>query len=181
MRDATSGDMRRIREIYCKYLVPSDVTSFEEEHPSVEMMETRRSKIQALGLPFIVATMTMQGGDGEGGDGGVVVGYAYAGQYKERSAYRLSCEDSVYVDPDFRRQGVGMVLLRSLLRRLKQSGMKQVVAVLGTREDNPGSFALHERCGFVEVGYYRNIGFKNGRFVDRVHMQACLDELNLDP
>lgn len=167
VRNCTSNDIPHIRDIYNYYVLKDgDLVTFEEEPVSEDLMLRRLESKVADGFPFIVAVDCNDR----------VLGYAYGGHYKERSAYRFSVEDSIYIHPDCQGRGVGTTLLKELLHRFKLMGVKQVVAVLGVKEDNPGSYALHSRFGFESVGVYKNIGFKHGKWVDRLHMQCCLDD-----
>ena len=131
VRGSTTNDVPQIAAIYAHYIDPEDVTTFEEEVPTDAEMSSRRQHTLEQGFPYLVAVETIKEGP-ETKD--VVVGYAYAGKYKERACYRFSCEDSIYLHPDHCGKGIGSALLQRLLQRLKQNGMKQVVAVLGTFE-----------------------------------------------
>lgn len=166
IRDSTQDDVARIHEIYCCYIGTEDVATFEEEPPTEEEMAQRREHVLSQNFPFICA-VTSEG----------VVGYAYAASFKERSAYRFSCTHSIYLDPRAQRKGAGTALLHNLLARLRGAGMKQVVAIVGTTDDNPGTHALHAKFGFMQVALLPKIGFKNNRWVDRAYLQL---ELNHD-
>ena len=102
-----------------------------------------------------------------------VVGYAYAGPYKTRSAYRFTVEDSIYIHREHLRKGIGQALLSALIDHCKARDYKQVLAVIGD-SDNQGSIGLHRSCGFVSVGTARDLGFKFGRWLDVVYMQLSL-------
>ena len=169
LRDATLQDIPRITDIYNYYVVkPGDVTTFDEEALSESALEARyRAITETSKLPYIVASLK------EGGD---VIGYAYARPYGERRSYRYSVENSVYISHEHHRMGLGMLLMKELMARLKSCGIKQIVSVLGTEEDNPASVNLHTRLGFKKAALFKKIGFKHGRWIDRLHMQASLDE-----
>ncbi len=164
-RDAGISDVPRIHAIYLCYTVDDDLATFEEVPPTLVEMERRYNAIKALNFPFIVC---------EDIDTGEICGYAYAGKHRERSAYRFAVEETVYIDPKHQRKGAGTALLSEILVKLTAIGITQVLAVLGTEEDNPGSFFLHMKHGFEVVGILKHIGFKNGRWVDRVWMQRSL-------
>jgi len=165
IRDATAEDVAAICAIYNYYVLrEGDLVTFEEEKVPVEEMHRRYEAIaKKLQFPFIVACLEE-----------TVVGYAYGNIFKERSAYRYSAESTVYLHPDSQRRGVGTTLMSALMPRLAARGIKQVVAILGTQRDNPGSYRLHETMGFKQVALYPRIGWKFGRWVDRVHMQCSL-------
>ncbi len=100
-------------------------------------------------------------------------GYAYAGPYRARAAYRYTLEDSVYVDPSAARRGIGRALLESLLATCATLGYRQMIAVIGDSQ-NTASITLHEACGFTRAGLLRSVGYKHRRWVDSVLMQRSL-------
>jgi phosphinothricin acetyltransferase len=158
--------MPRIHAIY-GFHVLHGLASFEEEPPSIDELSRRRAAVLSRGLPYLVAER-----------GGEVLGYSYAAPYRSRPAYRFTVENSVYVDHNLRRRGVGYLLLSALIPRCIERQCGQMIAVIGDSE-NIASIALHERLGFIRVGTLRAVGFKFGRWVDSVLMQRALnpDEL----
>jgi L-amino acid N-acyltransferase YncA len=166
VRDATASDMVRVRDIYASYVIPTDLATFEETAPDVEEMERRRQVVLSRDFPYLVAIDSVSD---------LVVGYCYANLFNTRSAYRFTAENSVYVDPKHRRKGVGYALMNELLDILLKKGVKQVIGVLGTKDDNPGSYHMHSRLGFKEAALLKNVGYKNGQWIDRVWMQKSLD------
>jgi L-amino acid N-acyltransferase YncA len=131
--------------------------------PSLLEMTDRAQAVQEKGLPYLVAESTEQ-----------IAGYAYASPYRLRAGYRFTLEDSVYLHPEFSKQGIGLLLLQELMLQCGTLGYREMIAVIGD-STNHASIRLHERAGFVEVGVFRNIGFKFGRFLDSVYMQAQLN------
>ena len=122
-------------------------------------------RMQALfdgGYPYIVAEI-----------GGAIAGYAYAGSYRPRPAYRFSVEDSIYVDPKAQRRGAGRLLLERLIEECERRGFRQMVAVIGDSAQTP-SIELHRALGFRMVGTVENVGYKFGRWLDSVNMQRAL-------
>jgi len=95
---------------------------------------------------------------------GEIAGYAYATRHRAREAYRWSVETSVYVDGRYRRRGVARGLYQSLLALLTAQGY--VTACAGIALPNPASVVFHESLGFEQVGVYRRIGYKRGRWHD---------------
>jgi L-amino acid N-acyltransferase YncA len=161
IRPSQDGDVAAIAAIY-RHHVLHGVASFEEVPPRPEEIGRRRHEILARGLPYLVAERD-----------GRVVGYCYAGPYRTRSAYRFTLEDSIYVAADEIRRGIGRALLTDLVRRCGGLGYRQMVAVIGGREQWP-SIRLHEALGFVRVGLLPAVGFKFGDWVDVVLMQRAL-------
>lgn len=160
---ATEADIPAIQAIYAHY-VQNTTASFEEIPPTVEEMNARWQRIQDLGLPYLIAM-----------EGKQIIGYAYAGPYRERSGYRYTIEDSVYVAPDYLGRNIGNTLLAELIKRCTALGFRQMIAVLGDGS-NVASIALHNRHGFSIVGALGSTCFKFGRWVDAVLMQRTLGD-----
>lgn len=95
---------------------------------------------------------------------GVIAGFAYAGRHRERAAYRWAVDVAVYVDPAFRRQGVGRALYADLLPAVTRLGYFRAYA--GITLPNAASVGLHEAVGFTPVGVYRRVGWKHGAWHD---------------
>jgi L-amino acid N-acyltransferase YncA len=163
IRTATVADIPAIQEIYA-YYVSHTTASFEEDAPTVSEMTARFEKVQSKGLPYLVATKGKQ-----------IIGYAYAGPYRERSGYRYTVEDSVYVAKEALGRNVGNALMHELLKRCTALGFRQMIAVIGD-STNAASLGLHSRHGFFVVGALSSACFKFGRWVDAVLMQRILGE-----
>ncbi|MCB2108836.1 MAG: N-acetyltransferase [Rhodobacteraceae bacterium] len=163
VRPATEGDIAAVQEIYAHYVL-STSASFEEEAPTVAEMTARWQKIHARGMPYLVAVHKNR-----------IVGYAYGGPFRERSAYRYTIEDSVYVAPDMMGRGIGNALMTALIRKCETQGYRQMIAVIGDSA-NAASIALHSRHGFAVIGALRSSGFKFGRWSDAVLMQKPLGD-----
>ncbi len=161
VRDAVAADLPAIARIYGHH-VRHGLASFEEQAPSEEEMARRHAEIAGRGFPYLVATVD-----------GAVAGYAYAGPYRPRPAYRHSVENSVYLDPARQRGGIGTLRLAELIRRCEAAGFRQMVAVIGD-SGNAASIGLHARLGFRHAGLLTAIGYKHGRWVDSVLMQRAL-------
>jgi phosphinothricin acetyltransferase len=161
VRPAGMADLPAIQAIYALEVLEG-TASFELEPPDEAELARRLAKVEAAGLPWLVAELD-----------GRVRGYAYAAPYRERPAYRFTAEDSVYVARDARGLGVGQALLEAVLAGARRAGMRQVVAVIGDSA-NTGSIGLHAACGFVHAGVLRDVGFKFGRWLDSVLMQRAL-------
>jgi phosphinothricin acetyltransferase len=161
IRPAAAADMTAIQAIYGHY-VARTAASFEEDVPSVAEMERRRARVAERGLPFLVAE-----------EKGEVLGYTYAGPWRQRSAYRYTVEDSIYVAPFVARRGIGRALLSALVEGCTGLGYRQMIAVIGDSA-NQGSIGLHRALGFRQEGVLRGVGFKFGRWVDVVIMHRVL-------
>ena len=165
VRDAGDGDLETIRAIYAHHVL-GGLASFEEEPPDIAEIARRRATVVALGLPYLVAERAS-----------TVSGFAYAGPYRPRPAYRHTVENSVYVAPDAAGFGLGRLLLGALIERCAARGYRQMVAVIGDSA-NSASVTLHAAMGFRQVGTLSSTGFKFGRWVDTVLMQRPLGEGN---
>lgn len=161
IRPAQPSDLPEIQAIYAHHVLHGAGT-FEEIPPSIEDMTARYEAIVGHGWAYIVAA-----------DATGVLGYAYFSQLRDRSAYRFSAEDSIYVRDDVRGQGVGKALVQSLLVEAERAGFRQMFAVIGD-SDNVGSIGVHASLGFQRCGVLRACGFKFGRWVDAVYMQRPL-------
>jgi len=161
IRPADARDVAAITRIYA-HAVRHGTASFEIEPPDEAEMARRQDALLAGGYPFLVAAL-----------GGEVVGYAYAGPYRARPAYRWTVEDSVYIAPQAQGQGIGRALLDLLIIEAEARGFRQMIAVIGDSTQT-ASIALHQAAGFRRVGTFEAVGFKLGRWLDSVLMQRPL-------
>lgn len=163
VRPATEQDMPAIQEIYAHYVLTTSA-SFEEDAPTVAEMTARWQRVQSQGMPYLVAIFKNR-----------VVGYAYGAPYRDRSAYRYTVEDSIYVAPDVLGRNIGNALMTPLIAKCTALGYRQMIAVIGDSA-NASSIALHSRHGFAVIGALRSSGYKFGRWSDAVLMQRPLGE-----
>jgi phosphinothricin acetyltransferase len=166
LRDAGPDDLPPIQAIYAHH-VRHGLASFEETPPDLAEIRRRYEDTLARGFPYIAAEISGTGGRP------ILAGYAYAGAYRTRPAYRYSVENSVYIAPDCLGQGVGRSLLTELIGRCTALGFRQMIAVIGD-SDNAASIGLHKALGFTRTGTIVSVGFKFGRWVDSVIMQRPL-------
>jgi phosphinothricin acetyltransferase len=167
IRDVTEEDAEAIAAIYAHH-VAHGTASYDTAAPSVDETWAKIRRIIDASWPFIAADQD-----------GSVVGYAYVTQFRDRAAYAWTCEDSIYVHPDWQGRGIGRGLLQALLRRAEEFGFRQMTAVIGGAE--PASIRLHAGCGFREVGRLHAVGWKHGRWLDSVYMQIALGEGSSEP
>lgn len=161
IRPALKPDLGAITTIYSHY-VRNSTSTFEIEAPGIAEMARRWSEIATQGLPYLVADVA-----------GVVAGYAYAGPYRPRPAYRFTVEDSVYVHPEYVGRGIGGTLLAAVIDGCRVSGCQQMIAIIGDT-GNIASVRLHVSHDFRTVGTLERVGLKFGRWVDTVIMQRSL-------
>lgn len=156
VRVATPQDASAFAEIYAPYVTDS-LVSFEEEPPSAQEMEKRIRTTLAY-APWLTATSA-----------GKVAGYAYASHHRDRAGYRWAVDVSVYLRKEFQRQGIGRRLYEELFPILERQRFRRAYA--GIALPNDASVALHRAVGFEEVGVYRRVGWKMGRWLDVVWLQ----------
>ena len=161
IRSATPADIPAITRIYA-HAVKHGTASFELEPPDEAEMARRQRTLTDGGYPYIVAEID-----------DALAGYAYAGPYRPRPAYRFSVEDSIYVDPNAQRRGIGRVLLEHLIEECERRGFRQMIAVIGDSAQT-ASIELHRALGFRMIGAVENVGYKFGRWLDTVSMQRAL-------
>lgn len=160
IRPAVEDDLADVATIYNHEVVTS-VATFDLEPPTSDYWRQRLTG-RDPGDHLLVAVDT----DDD------VVGYAYSWSYRPRPAYSLTRETSIYLDPSVRGQGIGSLLYPALLEAMTASGVHTAVALVA--QPNPGSAALHERCGFERVGTMRQVGFKFDRWIDVAWYQKML-------
>ena len=163
IRPATEADLPFVTKIYAHAVLHGTAT-FELTPPDLAEMTRRYRVLMDGAFPYLVAVLD-----------GIVVGYAYAGAYRPRPAYRFTVENSIYLDPAIHRRGIGMKLMRRLIDDCETRRYRQMIAVIGDSA-NAGSIGLHSACGFQMIGTHPNVGLKFGRWLDTVMMQLALGE-----
>jgi L-amino acid N-acyltransferase YncA len=163
IRAANAADLPAITEIY-DHAVRHGTATFELIPPDLAEMTRRLGALMEGGFPYLVASLE-----------GHVIGYAYAGAYRPRPAYRFTVENSVYLQPSIHRRGIGLQLLQKLIAESEARGYRQMIAVIGDSA-NAGSIGVHTRCGFQMIGTHPDVGFKFGRWLDTVMMQRALGD-----
>ncbi|MCV0394237.1 MAG: GNAT family N-acetyltransferase [Rhizobiaceae bacterium] len=164
LRPATQADTDAIADIYAD-AVRHGTASYELEPPTHAEMAARFEVLAAGGYPYLVAE-----------DDGRVLGYAYAGPFRPRPAYRFTVEDSIYLHPEVKGRGLGRLLLKRLVGEAEALGFRQMIAVIGDGKANIASVRLHAALGFTHAGTIEGTGFKHGRWLDTVFMRKALNE-----
>jgi L-amino acid N-acyltransferase YncA len=163
IRAATAADLPFVTNIY-EHAVRHGTATFELIPPDLAEMTRRFDALMDGGFPYLIAVL----------DGGVA-GYAYAGPYRPRPAYRFTVENSVYLEAAIHRRGIGLQLMQRLIAECEARGFRQMIAVIGDSA-NVGSIGVHTKCGFQMIGTHPNVGLKFGRWLDTVMMQLALGE-----
>lgn len=159
IRDVTADDAAQICDIYNHYVHNTAIT-FEQQPVSVPEMQARIESY-ASAYPWLVAERD-----------GLLLGYAYATRWRTRAAYDLTVESTVYVAEAARGSGIGRPLYLALLDALREQSIHAVVGCIAL--PNPGSVALHEKCGFEKVAHFAEVGRKFDRWVDVGFWQVLL-------
>ncbi len=162
-RPAIPEDASRMAEIYGPYVADTAI-SFAVQPPTAEEF---LSKIASV-YPVLVCE-----------EQGRVLGYAYAGQYRSREAYRWDAELSIYVEGAAVGRGAGKCLMRALLALLKAQGYQNAYSCITL--PNPGSIGLHKACGFRQIALFENAGYKLGAWRSVVWLHRPLGDYSLPP
>ena len=151
LRAATLEDAEEILGIYAYYVEKTAIT-FETETPSIEEFRERMTKVMAK-YPYLVIER-----------GGEIVGFAYAGMFKERLAYRWTLESTIYLKHGVTGGGLGKNLYTELLLKLRALNILSVLGVIAV--PNAASVALHEKLGFKKIGIMPKVGYKFDQWWD---------------
>jgi L-amino acid N-acyltransferase YncA len=162
IREVRLSDAKAIADIYRHHVLTGTAT-FEIEPPTFPETAAKIEKILAQKPVFLVIEVD-----------GVVAGYAYANLFRDRPAYMMTCEDSIYLHPDQMGKGLGSELLSALIDAAEAAGFRQIIAVVGGGE--PASVALHAKFGFAHRGTMKSVGRKFGLWLDTVYMQRALGD-----
>ncbi len=168
IRNAETGDVQRLLEIY-SYYVRNTAITFDVEVPETDRFASHMEQIQSR-YPFLVMERD-----------GRIEGYAYAGPFKDRAAYDWSCELTIYLDPDVRKKGLGRMLYERLEKCLARMGILNLYACIGypQREDaylTRNSAEFHAHLGFVLCGSFHSCGYKFGTWYDMVWMEKQIGQ-----
>jgi phosphinothricin acetyltransferase len=161
IRPSRDEDVVAITAIYAHHVLHGTGT-FEMDPPSLADMAGRRADVLSKGLPWLVSE-----------EGGQVTGFAYCNWFKPRPAYRFSAEDSIYIAPHAKGQGLGRALLAELCAQAERAGVRKLIAVIGDSA-NTGSIGVHRTNGFSHVGVLTSCGWKFDRWLDVVLMEKAL-------
>lgn len=162
LRSAKVSDCFAITEIY-NFYIENSVVTFDEQKMTLAQWEDKLDYLTKQNLPVIVAAS----------DSGEILGFAYVAPWRQKSAYRTTVEDSIYLRPAATGKRIGSKLLEELLIRSKAAGVKEVVAVISD-SGAESSVRLHEQFGFVRQGHLGKVGYKFERWLGTILMQKSL-------
>lgn len=160
IRHAIKEDLVAISEIWNYYILHSTYNYDAVPRPA-DFFETWFLKKRETGIPVFVVEAE-----------GKVVGYGSYSQFRDREGYKHSAEHGMYFHPDYPGRGWGTLLLNQLLADGKERGFHMFVAVIDSSND--GSIRFHERNGFVRIGTMKEVGRKNGQWLDLVFLQKII-------
>jgi L-amino acid N-acyltransferase YncA len=103
---------------------------------------------------------------------GAVVAWASLNPFNPRRVYDHVADFSVYVARPMRGRHLGQQLLTHLLAVAPELGFHKLV--LAALPVNEAGMRLYRRCGFREVGVYKEQGVLDGRWIDVVVMEKLL-------
>jgi phosphinothricin acetyltransferase len=162
IRAATTADAPAIADIYNHYVVNTIITFEEEPVPDAEMAQ-RISDVLAAGLPWFAWE-----------EGGRILGYAYAGKWKTRSAYRYCVESSIYLDQGATGKGLGTKLYVALIAELRARKIHSIIG--GIALPNPASVGISEKLGFKQIGHFKEVGRKFDQWLDVGYWELILSK-----
>uniref|UniRef100_UPI0035CB1020 GNAT family N-acetyltransferase n=1 Tax=uncultured Sphingomonas sp. TaxID=158754 RepID=UPI0035CB1020 len=168
IRPAMPDDAKAIAAIYKPY-VERGTVSFELKAPDERIIRQRMASSDGL-YPWLVATE---------GEGGAVVGYAYASAFRDRPAYHYTIETTVYLEMGTQGRGNGRQLYDALIDTVRAQGFTHAIGVIALPNDH--SIRLHESVGFKRAGFFREAGYKDGRWVDVGYWQCELNDATIPP
>lgn len=165
IRSFKPEDAVAVADLYAPYVRETTIT-FEFDPPSPAQLAERFGAMQAAGYPVLVAERD-----------GRVIAYAYASSFRARPAYRLTVENSVYVDRAHQRTGAGRALMQRLIEECRTRGMRQMIGVIADAEGSR-SIEFHQSLGFRVAGRLEGVGIKFGREVGITFVQLPLGDSN---
>ncbi|MCB1621379.1 MAG: N-acetyltransferase [Thiothrix sp.] len=158
---ATPADAAAIVKLYNHYVLNTTIT-FEEQPLTAATMAQRMHAVQGeAGLPWLILKQD-----------GVPAGYAYAGRWMSRSAYRFTVEVTVYLAAGQAGRGLGRALYEALFAELRQRRLHTVLGIIAL--PNTASVALHEKMGMRKAAHFHEVGYKFGRWLDVGYWQMQL-------
>ena len=162
IRVARREDLQQLLDIY-NYEVVHGVATLDLQPKSLEEWGRWFDAHNIKNHPLLVAEQA-----------GRVAGYASLSPYRSKEAYRSTVELSIYIGPDFRRQGVATALMEAILREARQDPETHTVVSVIT-DGNEASRKLHEKFGFTYCGAIREVGMKFGRYLDILNFSRTVD------
>jgi len=163
IRSAQSSDLPAILAIYNEAVL-NTTASYDYEPNTLEQRMVWFEDHQRQKLPVVVAVNAA----------GTVIGWGSLSKFRDKIGYQYTVEHSVYVAPGQRRQGVGRLIVTTLIEAARDLGKHSIIG--GVDAQNEASLRLHEALGFEQVAHFKQVGYKFDRWLDLVFMQRMLAE-----
>ena len=168
VRIANGTDAEKMLEIYAPYVKNTAIT-FEYDVPTLEEFKQRITNTLKK-YPYLVFVKE-----------GTILGYAYAGVFKNRAAYDWSAEMTIYLKYDAVKCGLGRMLYEALETEMKKRGFLNLYACIGypIEEDEyltRNSAEFHAHLGYQTVGEFHKCGYKFGRWYNMIWMEKLIGE-----
>ena len=160
IRECTDSDFSTITALTNRIIATTAIHFGYDPLPDAELPALWRAQRDTF--PWL--TMTDQAG--------AFLGYAKAGSWRARAAYRWTCETTIHLAESARGHGHGLTLYTALLAACRARGFHSAIG--GISLPNPASVALHEKLGFVPVGVVKEAGTKFGTWHDVGFWQLML-------
>ncbi|WP_029903443.1 GNAT family N-acetyltransferase [Prevotella sp. 10(H)] len=160
IRNVNLNDAKRIAEIY-NYYIENTIITFEYEPVTDVDIMRRIEKIEQKNFPFFVYE-----------ERGIITGYAYFANWRERAAYDITMETSVYLDHTMTGHGTGSILYQELIERARRANIHSLIGVVSL--PNPESQKLHRKFNFELIGNFKEAGTKFGKLIDVEFWQLIL-------
>lgn len=160
IRKATIADLEVILDIFNYEIIHTPYVYLYEPW-TMDYGKTWFKEKQSSGFPFFVAEINKE-----------VVGYAYYSKFREKEAYRTTVEYSIYIHKDSRGLGAARTLLQALIEVAKKQNIHCLIG--GVDAENKASLAFHERMGFTQVTYMKEVARKFDTWRDLVFYQMIL-------
>jgi L-amino acid N-acyltransferase YncA len=162
IRPSRDADVEPMLAIYRRHIRLGIEEGVEDNAtPQPDDLRDRRKNLRSRRLPHLVATHR-----------GEIVGYAYVVLFRKRPAYRYSVKHSIYVHHQHIGKGIGGQLMQGLIDACAAAGFRQMIGYIDG--DNAASLGLHEKFGFVRVGFLPGVAYRHGRWADSVMVQRSL-------
>ena len=162
IRPAQEKDVSKILDIINYEILNSTVVYDYNERTYNQQLQWYKNKIKTH-FPVIVSEIDDK-----------VVGFGTYGIFRPWDAYKHSLEHSIYVEKDFRSQGIGKILMTELIKLAKKEGYHTMIA--GVDAANNKSVEFHKKFGFKEIGVFKEVGYKFDKWLDLIFMQLFLNE-----
>ena len=147
------------------YHIENGLSNFEENKIDSEIFSKIIKEIKDHNLPFIVCEKNNK-----------IIGFAYLNKFRNKSGYRFSYENSIYIDKNYIGKGIGNQLLKNLIEESKNNrNIKTIIAVIGN-VNCEASISVHKKNGFNIIGTIKKVGYKKKQWLDAIYMQLILDE-----